>query len=940
MSTTSPLQRASTSLSLNFSIFSFAFLFFLITVNANEDCPRPCPPCRSTGNCMETTLDQCGCCRHCVSRDGEDCGPGKGVCTKGYYCAFKTELNDEGKCTEMAPSSGCDHSTCSPAIHPECPADSRLSITPINGECCEKSGKCLCDLKRCLSSVPVCEEDLDRVLVENGREEPGRCCDRFECRKKEKHCASVRCPRLLVDIAGNEIFDEECPVDSLRPPTHITPGSCCPITPECKCRASVCRPAKCEEGERVKVLRKGNGSPGRCCDVWECEKADLMGKNCTWGDREYSDGQEWHSSQCEVCKCKKGVAQCSKMTCPKPPSKCTWVGVPVGECCPICLGCQSESGGILEKKKMKDEWNKDDCTTCTCSEEGENQCVRAMCSVQCENPRKVEGQCCPVCDEPTILSLPSTCPSLEHCPLRCANGLKRNDNGCFECECLPSIESQPTECTELSKENCEKQCAHGYVKDSSGCAQCRCAKCPPLHQCLKHCLYGFETNAAGCPVCKCRARIDAKLTMSDRLVSLSGRDRCGGFSNNGKLVERDGGEWWNDGCRHCFCEHKREYCSLISCPERSSDCPTERWIQKEGECCPSCSGNPTLISQSIATKHEHTVCQSPGSGRLFTDGETWQLTACVWCTCRVGYVLCRASSCPAVACPQPIADPENPCCSKCPTEPLMTDSSIVCTDESGSAHASGETWKTDDCTSCSCTQTGTIECFRESCGENVEKCKGKLLTVKGNCCALCSDALQSGSVCQYGNAVYGLREEWKDGVCRNCTCVQGGQTVCREAICPPCSDPVPIEGQCCPLCKDGLLREWSTGDHLSAFPPLSGIDSDLSSSSNSSPILAIVLGLSICSILLLVVLFIVCILKKRREDAKQPKLQSKVQLSSCRNHGSLPHLADSFEKRRRDTDTDGQSESLLSTTSESSAGMSQTSTHSEAHLLYKPNYRV
>ncbi|CAJ0568948.1 unnamed protein product, partial [Mesorhabditis spiculigera] len=736
----------------------------------------------------------------CVVGAGQPCGPSTAACSSGLFCSFSGTRPNIGTCTSLTRAAGCDGESCDAVAHPECPADSSLQNVdhPADG-CCELPGKCVCDLKRCLSEVPVCEDGLDRVLVENGREEPGRCCNKYECRKKEKHCASVKCPRLLLDSTGNEVVDEDCPEDSLRPPTHITPGSCCPITPECKCRASICRPAHCDDGERIKVIRKGNGSPGRCCDIWECERAETMGKNCTWNEREYVDGQEWHSSQCEICKCKKGVAQCSKMTCPKPPSRCTWVGVPAGECCPVCLGCQSERGGQLEKKKMKDEWAKDDCTTCTCSEEGENQCVRAMCSVHCENPRKVEGQCCPVCDEPTILTLPTTCPAIDHCPLRCANGLKRNSNGCFECECLPLHEPLPSQCTELSKENCEKQCAHGYAKDSEGCAQCRCAHCPPLHQCLKHCLYGFHTNAIGCPVCKCRAKIDAKLTISDRLDALSGSDRCAHPLPSGKIVERDGGEWWNDGCRHCFCEHKREFCSLITCPERPDECPEDKWVQKEGECCASCAGNSTVPRPG--SRHEHTVCQSPGTGRLFTDGETWQLTPCVSCTCRVGYVLCRAATCPAVACAEPVADPERPCCTTCPGEEKTTDGAVICTDESGTAHPSGEQWRTDDCTSCTCTVAGTIECFRESCQDPDTPCKGKLLAVKGRCCPLCSDAFESGSVCRYENEVYTYREEWRDGNCRNCTCQQGGQTVCREAVCPPCNDPVPIEGQCCPLCK-------------------------------------------------------------------------------------------------------------------------------------------
>lgn len=769
--------------------------------------------------------------------------------------------------------------------------------------------------------MPECGEGLDRVLVEESRGESGACCDKFECRKKEPHCLGVHCSPMH-PLEGDSLLDGECPEDSVRLLPHITRGTCCPAQSRCKCRAAFCRPATCSDAEKIKILSKGNGSPGRCCDEWECEKEEQNsgGKSCTWGSAIYRDGEEWHSTPCEICKCKKGVAQCTSMTCQKPPAECTWIVIPEGECCPVCNGCQIQGDDKLAQKKKNETWHKDDCTTCTCSEEGANVCERAMCSVECENPRKVEGQCCPVCDEPTILTLPSTCPSLEHCPLRCENGLKRDNNGCFQCECLPVVVPHNEECAQLKKDTCEKQCAHGYVKDMSGCVVCKCAKCPPLHQCMKHCLYGFENNALGCPVCKCRARIDAKLTITDRVDRLSGKERCVSLSASGRLVERDAGEWWNDGCRHCFCEHKQEYCSLISCSERPSDCPEEKWIQKDGACCPSCSVF-TEMSPSLS-KHEHTVCQSPGTGRLFTDGETWQLAKCVSCTCRVGHVLCRTQSCPAVPCLHPIKDPNGHCCETCPSIQSSV-SSAVCTDDSGTARHSGSSWRTDDCTSCACSSEGVIECFRETC-DFQPGCKGKSLTIKGRCCPMCSDELQSGSICSYLSSIYSLNEEWRDGPCRNCSCVSGGQTVCREAICPPCNNPVPIQGQCCPLCKDeGGWASFGSGNSLSISKP-----------NESSGSTALVLGLSFCSLTLILVLFIVIILNWRRNaQEKQQKPSSKVMLSSCKTHGSDAHLPD-FERRKPDAD-DGQSESLLSTTSESSAGMSQSSGHSGTHLLYK-----
>ncbi|KJH53642.1 von Willebrand factor type C domain protein [Dictyocaulus viviparus] len=815
----------------------------------------------------------------------------------------------------------CLKAQCSVVFHPQCPADSRqVLLPPPHGECCGRPGTCQCDLQKCDAFVPICEKGMERVLVKEGSHQPGSCCDVIErsrfvcmCRRNvivELRCESVRCP--------SQVFDEdegvECPADSVRPAEHVPHGLCCPVRPGCRCRAAVCRPAVCDEGKQLRIIRRGTGTPGRCCDEWTCED-DLqpMSQLCIRDGKTYSDGQQWHTSSCEVCRCRKGVAVCSRMTCPKTPE---------GECCPICAGCKTEK---LEKKMKNETWQKDDCTTCTCSEFGTPKCVKHMCRTECENPRKVEGQCCPVCDEPLLLTMPAACPSIEHCPLRCEAGLRRDERGCFQCECIPSI--RPNRCPELSTLNCDKQCAHGYMKDVSDCVVCKCAKCPPLHQCMKHCLYGYETNSIGCPVCKCRAisRIEAKLTIPEKIGRLAGWEKCVSLtSSSGSVVERDSGEWWSDGCRHCFCEQRQEFCSLISCAPRPKDCAEENWIHQDGNCCPSCA---TLSQNSlVASKHEHTVCQSPGSGRIFTDGETWQLAPCVSCTCRIGHVLCRAVDCPPIACHHPVMTSDDQCCPRCANNTVPIDSSTFCTDNYGTAHLAGASWRPDDCTSCECNTDASVICYRQQCDLNTT-CQGKPLTIKGQCCPICEDALSS-AVCSLDSSVYTVGEEWRQDICTNCSCHPGGHTVCRQLVCPQCVEPVPIEGHCCPLCKDKGWMAFSEGTGQSFNP--------------AKPYTNTLLWIGLCLVSLAIVGFIIVllILYKRSRGEKKKTFESTsscVRLSASKHIGSIPHLVEWAPSSRKDFHGDGQSESLLSTVSDTMTATSCASSgadpNTDARLL-------
>ena len=64
------------------------------------------------------------------------------------------------------------------------------------------------------------------------------------------------------------------------------------------------------------------------------------------------------------------------------------------DCCDNVAGCVSPSG---RKTSLNETWQEDDCTQCVCTD-GQTKCLASFCQTPCLHPRKVKGECCPVCD--------------------------------------------------------------------------------------------------------------------------------------------------------------------------------------------------------------------------------------------------------------------------------------------------------------------------------------------------------------------------------------------------------------------------------------------------------------------------------------------------------------------------------------------------------------
>lgn len=298
-------------------------------------------------------------------------------------------------------------------------------------------------------------------------------------------CSTVECPPVQQAV---------CPLDSYETQVRFTADGCCTLPARCECLSGLCGFPVCEVGSAPRIVSRGDGTPGKCCDVFECVNETKPA--CVFNSVEYSDGEMFRMDNCRFCRCQGGVsicftAQCGELTCER-------YYVPEGECCPVCedpiypfnnpAGCYA-NGQI---RAHGDRWREDDCTFCQCIN-GEPHCVATACGQSCMHPVKVPGECCPVCEEPTYITIdPPACGELSNCTLKekdCIYGFKLDHNGCRTCQCKNREEL----CLGLKKA-CTLDCPFGFLTDVHNCELCQCRprpkKCRPT-MCDKFCPLGF-----------------------------------------------------------------------------------------------------------------------------------------------------------------------------------------------------------------------------------------------------------------------------------------------------------------------------------------------------------------------------------------------------------------------------------------------------------------
>ncbi len=727
----------------------------------------------------------------------------------------------------------CDALDCADPIKVDgecclrCPEDAQPCITPddVKHAHGEKWSDGDCKSCKCNNGQTDCNElNCPSPDCSNPITVPGQCCKQCPGDKPFETCMidgeefqhgewydDGPCKTCQCDNGKMECKTESCPVLSCSDPIKVK-GQCCKVcvdefkqctgkdgakrkhTEEWKegdCTTCVCidgttscEALSCPTLSCPQPIRAG----GECCP--RCP-ADPQPKTCRLKSGiEYASGQSWPKGPCRTCICESGSKLCETDTCPE--LTCDNPEAVGDECCMRCPEdiptCVVEDG---TEYKHGETWQPGDCTTCECLE-GTVTCEDKLCpEPACENPVKVDGECCPQC--PGVPS-PKSC--------KYARGTKAHGDTwqlspCKSCSCTNGrVDCDAEICPTLTctdKVRIEGECCRKCIEDAKDCASTTPEGDPyksgeswtnpddACETCI--CLDGSEIcTTSSCPATDCEDPIAVETECCPRCPGDPEPKACqyqGAEVPHGEL-------WVVNPCKSCKCEFGKVNCFTESC----STLTCSNKVKVPGQCCRICVDEP---DEGCSV-----------DGRQMQTGESFRKSSCSKCTCFFGSLDCDMTLCPELECEDQVKDHDE-CCPSCANVPKA----LGCTYQD-TTYVSGESWQKGPCKTCSC-EDGKINCDNMACPEVT--CSNPKRT-RDECCMKCPDEDFQSCTVESTGETYDHETSWKKSDCVTCSCDNAAVT-CTKELCPPqeCEEPIFVEGECCSTCPgDTKVKACTTSD--------------------------------------------------------------------------------------------------------------------------------
>lgn len=423
----------------------------------------------------------------------------------------------------------------------------------------------------CADGKRKCQAEMCLQTCANATYVPGECCPR--CNVTDVTVIAKSCPPLHCPLACKHgyvkdesechickcIEGEECHLDCksgfLKDSNGMNICECaneCPLLADCnkKCKHGYktnkagCEICKCEHCKPLIYCTKkcphGYQINQKGCQICKCKEREPVNRIAEGGSITEKDcvtdqgirrdnGESWFEN-CRQCYCFEGKEMCSLVSCPR--VDCPDPVIAKNTCCPVCpAGNETVSGsevlcyGPGGIKHEIETW-KQGCLECLCHN-GSVLCYSEPCPpVLCQHP--LEGDCCPVCPEGSVLPLPvlddtQSCGDKE-------SGAKWRQSECTSCICI------------------------------NGEASCYTQSCDQIDT---SCKTSVLLKKQCCPVC-----FD---NMSDEKV-------C----QVGNVTFNVGDEWEPEKCTRCSCGPSH----TISCTQTICERPCTK---NDNPCCPKCT---------------------------------------------------------------------------------------------------------------------------------------------------------------------------------------------------------------------------------------------------------------------------------------------------------------------------------------------------------------